>query len=153
MYPVGYNPNIYVSDPGERYKQEYIGDVNLDGSISLVPSGKIDLWELHNAGRDACDINKIVQRFQNGDLTVLNRVQGSYADLAGVPTDIRSMTEIVHRLEHGFDILPADVKSKFGTFSNFIDMYGSAEFAEIMSSRSESEAVPMNNNSSAESDV
>lgn len=132
MYPVGYDPNSFVCEAGERYAPQFVGDVQSNGSVVLVETGKIDLWQMHSAGADQCDINKIVERFRDGDLTVLNRVQGTFADVAGLPRDLRGMYDLMQSLETGFNELPDDVRQKFGDFQTWLSSAGSEEWFQRM---------------------
>lgn len=144
MYPVGYDVNSFVTPAGERYKVEYIGDVQENGAISLHETGKIDLWALHSAGAEACDINNIVERFRDGDLTVLNRVQGSFVDLCGMPSDLRGMSDMIHNLEHSYNELPAEVKVKYPDFNSWVSASGSVEWFNVMNSKSVESEVSEN---------
>lgn len=134
MYPVGYDPNSFISPPGHRYQATYSSEVLENGMIDLVESGRIDLWALHDAGAESCDINNIVARFQNGDISVLQRVQGSYADVSGLPKDLRGMVELGRSSVNLYDRLPDSVKEKFPTVDSWISSIGSKEWTEVMSS-------------------
>lgn len=146
MYPVGYDPNAFVSEAGERYAPRYIGEVDRDtGMIKLVSSGQDDLWNLHSACAEQCDINYIVQRFRNGDVSVLNRVQGNYLDVVGMPKNLREINDVAVKLRTSYELMSDDLKKKFGSYEAWLDALGSMELAEVSrssdsvsSSRSES---------------
>lgn len=133
MYPVGYDPNSFITPPGHRYQATYSSEVLENGMIELVESGRIDLWALHDAGAESCDINNIVARFQNGDISVLQRVQGSFADVSGLPKDLRGMVELGRSSVGLYDRLPDSVKDKFPSVDLWISAIGSKEWIEAMS--------------------
>ena len=85
MYPRGYNANSFVSPSGMRFVPVFEGMPGEGERIELVQVGVRDLKEFHNRDAESCDVNNIVQRFQNGDITALQQVQGSYLDLTGMP--------------------------------------------------------------------
>lgn len=133
MYPKNYNPNSFVSNPGCRYQTKYVGEVLDDDQIHLVETGRIDLWSMHDAGAESCDINNIVARFQNGDISVLQRVQGTYADVSGLPKDLRGMVELGRSSVDLYERMPDSVKEKFPTVDSWISAIGSREWNEAMS--------------------
>ena len=63
MYPKNYDPAKFVSNPGQRFKTEYIGEPDEYGTIQLVEVGKTDLVELHQRDADANDVNILYERF------------------------------------------------------------------------------------------
>lgn len=127
MYPVGYDPNVFVSNPGDRYKPEYIGEADEYGIINLVEVGKTDLVELHNRDADLNDVNVLYERFCNGDVSALSQVQGSYFDTFGMPKDLRGMYETIHNFESAYDSLSPEMKAKY-TFEQFLDNAGSEQW-------------------------
>lgn len=133
MYPKNYNPNEFISNPGCRYQVKYVGEVLDDEQIFLTESGRIDLWAMHDAGAESCDINNIVARFQNGDISVLQRVQGTFADVSGLPSDLRGMIDLGRSSVDLYDRLPDSVKEKFPTVDSWISAIGSREWNEVMS--------------------
>lgn len=65
------------------------------------------------ADADACDINKILKRFEKtGVLTHVNRVQAAYADVSDV-TDYHSSLNLVLNVQEAFEGLPANVRAYF----------------------------------------
>lgn len=124
MYPVGYNPDSFVCNPGERYKPEYVGVPDEYGEIHLEKVGEIDLVEFHNRDADLNDVNILYERFCSGDVTALPQIQGSFYDGIGLPKDLREMYETVNRFEQAYLSLP-DEKRKQYSFEDFLDNAGS----------------------------
>ena len=100
------DPNRFVSKPGERFKPEYVGEVNEEGFIELVKVGEIDLVELHQRDATANDVNVLYERFCNGDITALSARQGSFLDALGLPRDLRGMYELVDNFGVAYDSMP-----------------------------------------------
>ena len=152
MYPRKYNPDSFVSNPGERYKIEYVGVPDEYGEIHLEEVGKTDLVELHNRDADMNNVETLYNRFCNGDITALSKVQGSYFDNFGMPKDLREMYELVNKFENSYINLDENIKNNM-SFEEFLDKAGSEEwFREITKSienksieTSISEEVPNSN--------
>ena len=127
MYPKDYNPNAFVSNPGERWKPEYIGEPDEDGVIQLVEVGKTDLVELHQRDAFCNDVNVLYERFCNGDVSAFSQVQGSYMDVLGMPRDLRGMYDLVEDFRKSYNNLAPELKEKY-TFEQFIDKAGSEQW-------------------------
>lgn len=134
ILPDTYDPNEFVSNPGNRYKPEYIGEQNDEGFIELVKVGETDLVQLHQRDALANDVNVLYQRFCNGDIAALSQVQGSFMDSLGLPRDLRGMYEMVSNFETAYDNLPADIKKKY-TKEEFIEKAGSEEWIRDLQPR------------------
>lgn len=123
----------FVSNPGERYREVFTPKIDKDGSIELVVTGKEDLWELHNADKDYCDLNKILDQFNNGDLSALQRGNPAFIDILGAPKSLAEAYEINFRAEHAFENLPAKIKDRFNnSFMQFLEGAGSPEWFELL---------------------
>lgn len=136
MYPKDYNPNSFISNPGQRWKPEYIGEPDDDGIIQLVEVGKVDLVELHQRDAFCNDVNILYQRFCNGDVTAFSQAQGSYMDALGLPRDLRGMYDLVNDFRSAYDNLDQDLKAKY-TFEQFIDKAGSEQWIKDFSKKDE----------------
>lgn len=132
MYPKNYNPLDFVSNPGNRYKTEYVGEPQDDGSIVLVEVGQTDLKELHNRDAESCDVNNIVSRFASGDISALQQVQGSYMDMVGMPSDLRGMHDMISNLENAFNSMSEDQRKNFDSFEDWLGSVGSERFNNVM---------------------
>lgn len=142
MYPKNYNQLDFISNPGNRYKTEYVGEIQDDGTIVLVEVGKTDLKELHNRDAESCDVNNIVQRFANGDISALQQVQGSYMDMLGMPSDLRGMHDMIKNLQNSFDLLPEEQRNQFASFEDWLGSVGSERFNKAMSVEKEKAVEP-----------
>lgn len=132
MYPKDYDPAAFVSNPGDRWKPEYIGEEDEDGIIQLVEVGKTDLVELHQRDAFCNDVNVLYQRFCNGDVTAFQQTQGNYMDVLGMPRDLRGMLDLVDGFRQSYDNLPQELKDKY-TFDQFIDKAGSEQWIKDFS--------------------
>lgn len=88
-----HNPVCCSSPAGCGLRPKFVKRIE-DGKACLVKVGETDQQALINSYKDECDFNRIVERYQNGDLSALARVQGLYTDISGYPdnsTDLLNM--------------------------------------------------------------
>lgn len=129
------NPNSFVSNPGNRYKKNYIGDVQQNGMIELHETGKDDLWALHNACKDDADINVIVARFCAGDVSVLSRRQGFFGDFSDMPKNLAEFMSAGAASQDAYNKLPDDLKEKFPDFQSWLNSLSNGEFIDVLKNR------------------
>lgn len=125
--------NDRFSCPGDPIHIIYSPVVDSDGSVHLVESGKENSDDIIQSFADSCDLNVIIQRFLNGDLTALNKTVGTYGDFTGMPKTYAEALQMKIDSERLFDSLPVEYKRKFDNDSNkFFVQAGSKEWLEIM---------------------
>lgn len=126
-------PERFCSVSGERYKDTFVGQYDDDGQIVLKSTGTIDLQEMIQADKYACDINTIVKRYAAGDTDVLHRVQGSFLDVSTLPTSYAEYLNLSIRMKSDYDSLPVDIKAKFGnSFENYMIKFGSEDWCNAL---------------------
>lgn len=120
----------FVQPSGSGVKQLYSPTFDKRGVMSLEPSGEEDLYGYIQSHADSCDIHVILKRFEQGDLSVMQRVQGVYGDFTQMPKTFAEALNTLIAAEQYFDSLPVDVRAKFGhNFSQFIASMDSTSFA------------------------
>ncbi len=90
------------------------------GAPYLEEAGTQDLQSLIQSFKDECDIQKLVQRYEAGDFTVLQRVQGIYTDVSGMPENLTEAFSSLEIARNTFDSLPDDRKSLYDSFESFL---------------------------------
>lgn len=101
------------ANPGDPIKILYAPQVDKQGHLELIESGTEDLYEYIQSHAESVDINMIVARYQRGDIDALERVQGLYADVTGLPQTYADMLNVVIQGEHAFESLPLETRAKF----------------------------------------
>lgn len=110
-----------IQTPGVREKVLYSSEVQVDGTIKLVESGKEDLYAYIQSHRDSVDINVLVARYQSGDVSALSRVQGSFGDFTEFPKTYSELLNAMIAGEQFFQSLPVDVRARFDhDFNKFL---------------------------------
>lgn len=119
----------FVTNPGNRYRDVLTPDIDKDGNITLVLTGKEDLWDTYNSYRDSCDTTILVERFLSGDESALQRGTPVFMDLLGAPKSLAEAYALNFRAEKAFESLDSSIKEKFGnSYMRFVSEAGSPEW-------------------------
>lgn len=110
-----------ISHPGNPNKQLYSGSYNERGQVELKEDGTEDLYAFIQSFAESTDIHAILKRYQNGEVDVLEKVQGFYGDITEMPHTYAEALQRIADSEKVFMSLPVDVRAKFGhSFSEFL---------------------------------
>lgn len=142
-----------ISHPGNPIKQLYSGSYNERGQVELKEDGTEDLYAYIQSFAESTDIHTILKRYQNGEVDVLEKVQGFYGDITEMPHNYAEALQRIADSEKVFMSLPVEVRAKFGhSFSEFLAASQEADFLDrlgvkpVEQSASESVASePINN--------
>lgn len=111
----------FLTGVGSREKITYEARYNAKGQLELHEKGKEDWYGYIQSHKDSVDIHVLLERFQRGDVDVLNRVQGFYGDITSMPSTFADALNIVRSSEEFFNTLPVDERAKFNhNFSEFL---------------------------------
>lgn len=133
------NKERFVTSSGSPEEVTFKLKVDKNGHRFLEPDGKINLYEKIQSFRDSCDINVLLTRFANGDVTALSKAQGIYGDFTHVPTSVQELQQRVVDAERLFYQLPVDIRDKFNhSPSQFYAQIGTDSFNEILGISAES---------------
>lgn len=123
----------FCCSSGTNLKQLYSPVLQDDGTIVLVPGGKIDTDEAINIEAEQCSLENILSRYANGDLDALNRFEGIYADVSDFPKTYAELLQHAINAENGFHRLPVDVQKKFdNNWRKWLMEYGSEDWFNSM---------------------
>lgn len=104
---------------GDRHRVLYSRKL-VDGRLELVETGRTDQDALIQSYARECDINYIIQRYANGDTSVLQRVQGVYTDVAGIDLDLTTAFSSVAVARDYYERLPLAVQREYKTLADFL---------------------------------
>lgn len=105
-------PRFYTSI-GNPIVENFTGRYDQNGDLQLVCTGIENLYEKIQAEAAACDMDNILRRFANGDITVLSQSQGVYADVADVPMHFTDALNMVRSVEDAFNQMSAEEREKY----------------------------------------
>lgn len=112
-------PQTRAVPSGDRIQKQYTRSTDLQGKACLKEIGTIDLQDHINSFKDETDINRILSRAANGDPTVLQRAQGIYCNVVGMPTNVHELHELIKRSESVFYAMPEEARAG-KTFDQFL---------------------------------
>lgn len=132
-----------VTNPGNPIKQLYAGSYNERGQVELREDGTEDLYAFIQSFAESTDIHAILRRYENGEIDVLEKVQGFYGDVTEMPKTYAEALQRIADSEKVFMSLPVDVRAKFGhSFSEFLAASNDADFLERLGVQVDAPAAP-----------
>lgn len=117
--------------------------VDSEGHLYLKQTGKRDLNAFVQASHEASKIYNILERFNAGDVSAIQKVKGFYADTVAMPKSLVEVHNFMQQIDANFDSLPVDVKEKFGNSSiQFMKSVENGDLSKILSQFSSKNNVP-----------
>ena len=98
--------------PGNPIKQLYSGSYNERGQVELKEDGTENLYDFIQSFAESTDIHAILRRYQNGEVDVLEKVQGFYGDITEMPHTYAEALQRISDSEKVFMSLPVEVRAK-----------------------------------------
>lgn len=125
--------NDIFTCPGSPIHDIYKPIVKKDGSFDLVVEGHENTDEIIQSYGDSVDIDVIIARYVNGDLSALNQRVGQYGDFTEMPKTYAEVLQKQIDARNIFDSLSPDIRSKFDNDANqFFAQSGTKEWFEKM---------------------
>lgn len=115
---------IFKAPTGEFTEMHHRAEMDANGRRRLVKDKEVAIYDLIQANREECEIERIIQRAIEGDYNALNQANGVYTDITGAPESIAQAQQWIIGIKEKWDELPADIKAKF---ENNVEIY-TAEF-------------------------
>ena len=116
---------------GEKIQMEHTPHMGLDGRRKLIKDDAKPIYEMIQAHREETEIERIVKRAMNGDISVLNAIQGQYIDIAGAPKNLAEAQQIIINAKRDFEKLDLETRKKFdNNVEVFIAEAGSKEWCD-----------------------
>lgn len=110
------------------------------GRKILEKVGETNLYEKIQASLESSKLENIIKRATQGDLSVLEQMNGQYIDISELPTNLIDMQNMIYKAKGEFEKLDAETRSKFeNSVEKYISLYGSEEWADNMGLRKETE--------------
>lgn len=110
---------------GDPIVPEYIGRYDENGILVLDKIGEHNLYDEIQSHAESVDLNNIIRRYENGEVDVLARAQGVFADITQAPKTYAEMLNLLRCAEEIFDQLPSDIRAQFdNSFEKFFAQDG-----------------------------
>lgn len=105
-----------------------------DGRLVVYKSGETNLNAFIQSFKDSVNLDLIIERYQNGDSTALEKRKGFFYDGEfSFPGNLLDCLNLVNKGRQEFDSLSAEIRAKFDNdFGKFLAEYGSDNFRAIL---------------------
>ena len=124
-------PETESSPAGNKIQMEHTAHMGLDGKRKLIKDTPRPIYEIIQASREQCEIERIVKRAMEGDASVLDAMKGQYIDITGAPKSLAHAQQIIINAKRDFDKLDTETKKKFdNNVEIFIASAGSKEWCD-----------------------
>lgn len=106
---------------------------NEDGDFVRVLTEKRNLYDEIQAARDSVDLQRMLERYESGDETALNKVQGMYIDTKDMPKNYHELYASISLHNEVFDSMPVEIKEKYhNSPAEYWKAFGTKEFDETL---------------------
>lgn len=130
------------SNPGNPIKQLYAGSYNERGQVELKEDGTEDIYAYIQSFAESTDIHSILRRYENGEVDVLEKVQGFYGDVTEMPHTYAEALQRIADSEKVFMSLPVEVRAKFNhSFSEFLAASQDDDFLDRIGIKSDEQTA------------
>lgn len=132
---------LRCSPTGNKIQMEHTPHMGLDGKRKLILDDPKPIYEMIQAHREETEIERIVKRAMQGDMSVLNAMAGQYIDISGAPNSLAEAQQVIINAKRDFEKLDPDIRQKFdNNVEIFIAEAGSKDWLDKMGVTAEIEA-------------
>lgn len=108
------------NNPGSQFSDVYEEHIDESGEWCIRVSCHNDLRHMHQEGLEASKPINIMKRVELGDVGVLTKMQGIFADMTGMPKTLIDAHNSLLSANSKFYSLPVEVRA---LFNNSIDKF------------------------------
>ena len=90
---------------------------------TLKKVGETDQQALIDSFKNECDVERIIARFQAGDSSALQRVQGLFYDATNVPNEFTEQMNAAALAKQFWENASDEARSQFGSLEAYIDAF------------------------------
>lgn len=129
-----YNPAPKIKTPaGDHFLEVFQEEITKDGKKELVCTGKTNVWDKIQEGKEATLIENVLQACAMGDYSMLKQQDPVYIDATTFPKTLMESQNIVIKAKQEFEKLPKEVREKFDFSAElYVSEMGSSEWFEKM---------------------
>lgn len=104
-----------------------------DGELKWITKSKENMYAKIQAEKDAVELHAILQRYEDGDDSALNKVEGMYMDTVDLPRNYAELYSAVSRADDVFYSMPVEIREKYNNnAATFWKNYGSEAFDDLV---------------------
>ena len=114
FWPKSFSPS------GQGSKKTYSVQYDQYGNRSLVQTGEVDNYAIIQSFKNECDVCRLIEKYQQGDLSALARVQAVYCDTTVYPHSLMEARNSYSMALEAYDLLTDEAKSYYGSPEQFL---------------------------------
>lgn len=114
FWPKSFSPS------GQGTKKTYSVQYDQFGNRSLVQTGEVDNYAIIQSFKDECDVCRLIEKYQQGDLSALARVQAVYCDTTVYPHSLMEARNSYSVALEAYDLLSDEAKAYYGSPEQFL---------------------------------
>lgn len=115
-------------------------EIEKDGVTTLVKVGENPLNEFVQASLQDTLVYNILERYNKGDLSALDRKHGQFVDVTGMPTSLAEAQQALIDVDLNFSKLPLEVRNAFN--NDPVDFVKGASDGRLVQFLKSLESVP-----------
>ncbi len=120
------------SPAGDGFELTFEYKIGKNGVKELVQTGKTNLYDKIQASAPQCEVYSILERYDNGDYSVLQKAKGQFGDFTQFPTTLAERQQQLIDAERMFGELPLAVRREFGgDFNRFLASFEDGSYKDI----------------------
>lgn len=110
-----YDRNLNIPAPsGEKIVPVYSLVVDEEtGKEDIQVTGKTNIYDFIQKSLDETLIYNIIERYNSGDISALEKITGFYGDVTNAPKNLAEAQQILINANKIFESLPLDVRAKY----------------------------------------
>lgn len=115
----------YCVAVGSKLRDTYVAKYDDNHNRQFHHDKKIDQYARIQSFKDQCLIENIIKRCVGGDMSGLQQMSGMYGDISGMPSDPRSMHDLMLRSKEVYEGFSEKERLEAfgGTFEGFLSTF------------------------------
>lgn len=132
----------YRAPIGAKIEYRHRAKMKTDGKRVLIKDQEYPIYEIIQAHREETEIERIVKRATEGDISALNAMNGVYADITDAPRSLAEAQALIIDAKNEFEKMPTEIKEKFNNNSEeYVAEMGSKIWMDKMGITAELERI------------
>ena len=111
------HPETIAAPSGDKWRTKYKRTFDENGNETQEEAGKTNIYEKIQAAKDSTLIYNIIDRFENGDTAIVNKLnsptEGMFTDITNMPKNIHEAANMANNAQQKLQTLPEEIKTSF----------------------------------------
>lgn len=123
----------YRAPIGDKIQIKHYPKMMANGRRKLEAKRDYPIYDIIQASKEETEVERIIKRAMEGDPSVLNAMNGVYADITDAPKSLAQAQQMIIDAKNEFKNLPKEIREKFENNDEiYIASMGSKEWLDNM---------------------